>query len=133
MKPHIVTISLPNDKVYKFEAYLDAPCALVVPPREATIGFRPLPGTNAALTPVVPVSDREAQQLFGRRLLAGVSEHRRGRPSVELTDGLPLPLDNYIYSSFWFLHGESKPPEHQLYDVTSYRSYLYEASLLRCG
>jgi RHS repeat-associated protein len=51
-KPFYVTVTMPNDLVYKFEATTTPACSIIYPPREATIGFRPLVGTNATLTPV---------------------------------------------------------------------------------
>ena len=51
-RPHIVTISLPGGKVYKFEATLSPQCSTLFPLRETTVGFRPLPGTQASLAPV---------------------------------------------------------------------------------
>ena len=51
-RPHIVTITMSNNEVYKFEATLTPQCGQVFPVRETTVGFRPLTGTNATLTPV---------------------------------------------------------------------------------
>ncbi|HEV8427371.1 MAG TPA: RHS repeat-associated core domain-containing protein [Pyrinomonadaceae bacterium] len=51
-RPHIVTITMSNNEVFKFEVALTPQCGQVFPLRETTIGFRALPGTNATLTPV---------------------------------------------------------------------------------
>ncbi len=51
-RPHVVSITLPTGKLYKFETTLGPQCSTLYPLREATIGFRPLPGTNATLAPV---------------------------------------------------------------------------------
>ena len=51
-RPHIVTITMGNNEVYKFEVTLGPECSRVFPVRETTIGFRALPGTNATLAPV---------------------------------------------------------------------------------
>jgi RHS repeat-associated protein len=53
-KPHVVTVTLADNRVYKFEATLSPGngCQALGPLREVTLGFRPLPGTNASLTPV---------------------------------------------------------------------------------
>ena len=51
-RPHLVSVTMPDNKVLKFEATLSPQCSQVYPPRETTIGFRALPGTNATLAPV---------------------------------------------------------------------------------
>jgi RHS repeat-associated protein len=48
-RPHIVSVTMPSNEVYKFEATLTPQCSRVFPPRETTIGFRPMLGTNASL------------------------------------------------------------------------------------
>jgi len=50
-KPHVVTITVADSRVYKFEAVLDPAngCQLGAPLQEVAVGFRPLPGTNASL------------------------------------------------------------------------------------
>jgi RHS repeat-associated protein len=53
-RPHVVTITLAESRVYKFEA-VPGPgngCQLGAPLQEVEINFRPLPGTNASLTVV---------------------------------------------------------------------------------
>lgn len=53
-KPHVVTVTLSNGRVYKFEAVLSPGngCQALAPLQEVTLGFKPLPGTNANLTPL---------------------------------------------------------------------------------
>lgn len=51
-RPHVVTVTVPNGKVYKFEAVLSPQCSTLFPLRETTISYRPMTGTNATLTPV---------------------------------------------------------------------------------
>ena len=53
-KPHVVTVTLANGRVYKFEAVLSPGngCQALAPLQEVTLGFRPLPGTNASLVPL---------------------------------------------------------------------------------
>lgn len=51
-KPHIVTVTLPDNTVYKFEPTVSPACQALVPYQEVTVSFRPLPGTNATLAPV---------------------------------------------------------------------------------
>jgi RHS repeat-associated protein len=53
-RPHVVTVTVGDSRVYKFEAVLTPGngCQLGAPLREVTIGFRPLPGTNASLAVV---------------------------------------------------------------------------------
>ena len=53
-KPHIVTITLADSRVYKFEAVINENngCQLGAPLQEVTIGFRPLPGTQGSLVAV---------------------------------------------------------------------------------
>jgi RHS repeat-associated protein len=51
-RQHIVTVTLSTNEVLKFETTLGPECSRVYPPRETTIGFRALPGTNATLAPV---------------------------------------------------------------------------------
>ena len=51
-RPHVVTVTVPNGKVYKFEAILSPQCSTLFPLRETTISYRPLTGTNATLSPV---------------------------------------------------------------------------------
>ena len=51
-QPHVVTITMPNNEVHKFEATLTPQCSRIIPPRETTIGFRALPGTTSTLVPV---------------------------------------------------------------------------------
>ena len=45
-KPHIVTITFPNNKVYKFEAAASPQCSLVVPPETTNVVYNQLPGTT---------------------------------------------------------------------------------------
>ena len=45
-RSHLVSITMPNNEVHKFEATLSPACSRVLPPRETSIGFRALPGTD---------------------------------------------------------------------------------------
>jgi RHS repeat-associated protein len=48
-QPHIVTVTMPDDSVARFEPVLTPTCQSVAPPTYVTIGFKPLPGTYGAL------------------------------------------------------------------------------------
>ena len=51
-RPHVVTVTMPTGKLYKFEAVLGPQCSTLYPLRETTISYRPMAGTNATLAPV---------------------------------------------------------------------------------
>jgi len=51
-RPHYVSVTMPDNQVYKFEATASPQCSTLYPLQETTIRFRPLPGTNATLAPV---------------------------------------------------------------------------------
>jgi hypothetical protein len=48
-RPHLVTITLPDGTVYKFQPTLSPNCQQLAPPSQVTVNFVPLPGTNASL------------------------------------------------------------------------------------
>jgi RHS repeat-associated protein/uncharacterized repeat protein (TIGR01451 family) len=54
-RPNFVTITLPNEKVYKFQATTAKQCQALVPITEARFGFTPMPGTKGTLIPEAPV------------------------------------------------------------------------------
>ncbi|HLO29547.1 MAG TPA: RHS repeat-associated core domain-containing protein [Anaerolineales bacterium] len=47
---HIVTITLPDGKIYKFRAAVAPQCQAVAPQQVVNVNYVPLPGTNATLT-----------------------------------------------------------------------------------
>jgi RHS repeat-associated protein len=49
-KPHLVTITFPDDKVYQFEATVAPQCQLLVPIETAKISFRPTANTHGTLS-----------------------------------------------------------------------------------
>ncbi|NIS81748.1 MAG: hypothetical protein GTO14_16420 [Anaerolineales bacterium] len=49
---HVVSITLPSGSVHKFEPTVNPQCQLIAPIQFATVGFRPLPGTNGSLIPL---------------------------------------------------------------------------------
>ena len=49
-KPHIVTVTLQDGSVYKFQPTVSPQCQQFAPLQTVTIGFQPLPGTNASLS-----------------------------------------------------------------------------------
>jgi RHS repeat-associated protein len=52
LRPKTVTITLPDDTVYRFRPTVTPACQLFAPPAAVTLGYAPLPGTTATLTPV---------------------------------------------------------------------------------
>jgi RHS repeat-associated protein len=51
-KLHLVTITMPDGEIFKFDASINPQCSTLYPLRETTISYRPLTGTNASLTPI---------------------------------------------------------------------------------
>ncbi len=51
-RSHLVSISMPDGEVYRFEAVLSPECSVLFPLRDTTITFRPLSGTYGSLVPV---------------------------------------------------------------------------------
>ncbi|MDQ3803119.1 MAG: hypothetical protein M3416_04620, partial [Acidobacteriota bacterium] len=54
-RPNVVTITFPNNRVYKFQATTTKQCQAVVPIEFARFGFTPLPGTRGTLVPEAPL------------------------------------------------------------------------------
>jgi RHS repeat-associated protein len=54
-RPNIVTITFPDDRVYKFQATTTKQCQAVVPIGFARFGFIPMPGTRGSLVPEAPL------------------------------------------------------------------------------
>jgi RHS repeat-associated protein len=54
-RPNIVTITFPNNRVYKFQATTSKQCQAVAPLEFARFGFTPMPGTRGTLVPEAPV------------------------------------------------------------------------------
>jgi len=52
LHPKTVTITLPDDTVYRFRPTVTPACQAFAPPEVVTLGYAPLPGTTATLTPV---------------------------------------------------------------------------------
>ncbi|MBZ5634919.1 MAG: hypothetical protein LAO55_17495 [Acidobacteriia bacterium] len=50
VKPHVVTVSLPDGTTYTFDLSLTGGCQLGAPPSEVTVGFAARPGTVASLS-----------------------------------------------------------------------------------
>jgi RHS repeat-associated protein len=50
-RPNIVTITFPDDRVYKFQATTARQCQTIVPIETARFGFTPMPGTRGTLVP----------------------------------------------------------------------------------
>ncbi|XXF78679.1 RHS repeat-associated core domain-containing protein [Myxococcaceae bacterium GXIMD 01537] len=51
-KPHVVTVTLPDDTVLEFEGIVEPQCQPLQPPTSGTLTYRPRRATRAALTPV---------------------------------------------------------------------------------
>jgi RHS repeat-associated protein len=95
-RPHLVTISLPDGTVYKFEASVSPRCQLFYPQADVAINFQPLPGTNGTL---VPLDARDAivsgnfpgsLQLLDFNTFAPVDPNRY---QLTLEDGRVLTID----------------------------------------
>ncbi|HEV3470216.1 MAG TPA: RHS repeat-associated core domain-containing protein [Pyrinomonadaceae bacterium] len=54
-RPNIVTITFPDDRVYKFQATTAKQCQAIYPIEFARFGFTPMPGTRGTLVPEAPV------------------------------------------------------------------------------
>jgi RHS repeat-associated protein len=54
-RPNIVTITFPNNRVYKFQATTSKQCQAIAPLEFARFGFTPMPGTRGTLVPEAPV------------------------------------------------------------------------------
>lgn len=52
VKPHIVTITLPDNTTYRFQPSLTPQCQQLVPPSQVTFGFSAMTGTVASLAAV---------------------------------------------------------------------------------
>jgi RHS repeat-associated protein/uncharacterized repeat protein (TIGR01451 family) len=50
-RPNVVTITFPDDRVYKFQATTAKQCQQLAPIQFATFGFTPMPGTKGSLVP----------------------------------------------------------------------------------
>jgi RHS repeat-associated protein len=74
-RPHVVTVTLPNGRVFKFEAVITPQCSTLFPLRETTISYRAMTGTNATLTPV-------------------------GDPTVFIASAFPGPVELLDYGTF---------------------------------
>lgn len=48
---HVVTVTLPDGKALQFQPILMPQCQAFAPQQQVTLGFRPMPGTNATLAP----------------------------------------------------------------------------------
>jgi RHS repeat-associated protein len=48
-RPRFVTVTFPNDRVYKFQAVTSPQCSSLTPIQSAAVGFAPLPGTHGSL------------------------------------------------------------------------------------
>jgi hypothetical protein len=50
VRPHIVTVTFSDGKVFRWEAHVSPECQAGAPLDTATVSFAPQPGTNASLT-----------------------------------------------------------------------------------
>jgi RHS repeat-associated protein len=51
-RPSVVTVTMPDGRVYEFESTLSRSCQFALPLQETTVGFQPRPGTVASLAPM---------------------------------------------------------------------------------
>jgi len=97
LRPKTVTITLPDDTVYRFRPTVTPACQLFAPPAAVTLGYAPLPGTTATLTPI----DQSGQTLVigafpGRVVLLDEDFTELADPNrykLTLKDGRELVID----------------------------------------
>lgn len=97
LRPKTVTITLPDDTVYRFRPTVTPACQALAPPAAVTLGYAPLPGTTATLTPI----DQSDQTLVigafpGRVVLLDEDFTELADPNrykLTLKDGRELVID----------------------------------------
>lgn len=95
-KAHIVTVTLPDGEVLKFEPTLSPQCQQFAPPQDLTLGFRPLSGTNAKLESLSSTSMYVAGSWPGPVELLDydtVEAYDADRYQLTLEDGRKLVID----------------------------------------
>jgi RHS repeat-associated protein len=95
-RTHVVTVTLPDGTVHRFEPTLEPQCQAYAPPSGVTIGFRPLPGTTSELVPL-GISDARVSGPFpGQLELVDLNTGLLSDPDLyqlTLADGRVLIVD----------------------------------------